>query len=237
MKIEIWSDIVCPFCFIGKRKLEKSLQKFGNRDAVEIEWKSFLLNPDLQTDPSATSLEHLSKTKGWSLEQTLQITTQVEEMAKLEGLEYNLQNARVANSKNAHRLLQFAKVHGKGDAMKERLLKAHLSESRNIDYFETLISLGKEVGLDEENIKSILYSKEFENAVDQDMYEAHLIGVRGVPFFVFDRKFAISGAQADEVFDRTLEQAWNEFSLSKEGSLKVTEGEEGESCTDDGNCG
>ncbi len=208
MKIEIWSDIVCPFCYIGKRKMEKALEKFPHRDEVEIEWKSFLLNPDQVSDPSLNSLEYLSKAKGWSMDQTRQITAQVVDMAKAEGLDYHMEQTVVANSKNGHRLIHLAKKYRKGDEMKERLLKAYFVDGLNIDDQETLTKLGLEVGLDKEEIKKLLESKLYEDAVDQDIYESRLIGVSGVPFFVFDRKFGISGAQPDEVFDQTLEKAW-----------------------------
>lgn len=236
MKIEIWSDVVCPFCYIGKRKMEKALAKFPFKDKVEIEWKSFQLNPDQKTNPNISTLEHLSESKGWSMAQTREITSNVVNMAAAQGLEFDFEKAVVANTKNAHRLIHLAKESGKGDDMKERLLSAYFSEGKNVDDFETLIVLGKEVGLEEEKIQALLESNQFEEAVDQDIYESRQIGVRGVPFFVLDRKFGISGAQADEVFDQTLEKAWTEFSKNNPSLEIVGEGE-GESCDIEGtNC-
>ena len=207
MKIEIWSDVVCPFCYIGKRKLEKALDKFPLKDQVEIEWKSFQLNPEEKTNPSINTLEHLAQSKGWSMDQTKEITSNVVEMAKEHGLEFDFEKAKVANTKNAHRLIHFAKKQGKGGEMKERLLKAYFSDGENVDDPNTLIKLGAEIGLNESEIKSMLASNQFDDAVDQDIYESRLIGVRGVPFFVLDRKFGISGAQPDEVFEETLEKS------------------------------
>ncbi len=234
MKIEIWSDVACPFCYIGKRKLEKALDKFPNKDQVEIEWKSFQLNPDQKTDPSINSLEYLSKAKGWSMPQTIQISKQVEEMAESEGLQYQLDKTVVANTKNAHRLIHLAKESGKGGEMKERLLKAYFTEGLNVDDQETLVKLGSDVGLDPNKVQNLFNSDQFDEAVAYDIYESRQIGVQGVPFFVLDRKFGISGAQADEVFDQTLEKAWNEF--SKENEIEILQNKDDNSCEIDGNC-
>jgi len=235
MKIEIWSDVVCPFCYIGKRKMEKSLMKFPFKDKIEIEWKSFQLNPEQYTNPTISTIEYLAQSKGWSLEQTRQITSNVAEMAKEEGLLFDFDRAVVANTKNAHRLIHLAKESGKQDAMKERLLKAYFSEGENVDDPNTLIDLGKEVGLDPERIKQMLDEKLYEGAVDQDIYESKLIGVRGVPFFVMDRKFGISGAQPDEVFDQTLEKAWTEY-VKNNPVITMESSSEGQSCEVDGTC-
>jgi predicted DsbA family dithiol-disulfide isomerase len=235
MQIEIWSDVVCPFCYIGKRKLEKAIEKFPFKDKIEIEWKSFQLNPDQKTKPSISTIEHLAESKGWSMEQTREITANVVNMAADQGLEFDFEKAVVANTRNAHRLIHLAKEAGKGDSMKEHLLKAYFFEGKNVDDFPTLISLGKEVGLEEEIIKSMLESDQFDNAVDQDIYESRQLGVKGVPFFVLDRKFGISGAQPDEVFDQTLEKAWAEFAKNNP-ILDMSGNGEGESCEVDGNC-
>jgi predicted DsbA family dithiol-disulfide isomerase len=236
MQIEIWSDVVCPFCYIGKRKLEKAIEKFPFKDKITIEWKSFQLNPDQKTNPSISTLEYLAESKGWSMEQTREITSNVVNMAAVQGLEFDFEKAVVANTRNAHRLIHLAKESRKGDAMKERLLKAYFSEGKNVDDFSTLISLGKEIGLEEEKIKMMLESDQFAAAVVQDIYESRQLGVKGVPFFVLDRKFGISGAQPDEVFEQTLEKAWVEFA-KKNPVLDMVGNAEGESCDVDGkNC-
>ncbi len=204
MKIEIWSDVACPFCYIGKRKIEKAISNFPHKDKIEVEWKSFLLNPDQITQPNKSSEEYLAEVKGWSIEQTREITANVVNMAAQEGLEYHLDKSVVANTKKAHRVLHLAKTEGKGDEMKETLLKAYFTDSLNIDDDTVLIKLGKEIGLSDSAISEVLTSDKFQNEVDQDIYESRTIGVKGVPFFVLDRKFAISGAQPDSVFDQTL---------------------------------
>ena len=236
MKIEIWSDIMCPFCYIGKRRLESALEDFEFADKVQIEWKSFLLNPDMVTDPNKSTLEYLSATKGWSMAQTEEITQQVVEMAKQEGLTYHMDKTVVANAKNAHRLLQLAKTLDKGDVLKERLLKAYFTEGKNIDDRETLLQLALEVGLDKVRTEACLDSDEFLEKVEQDIYESRLIGVRGVPFFVLDRKYGISGAQPKEAFVQTIEKAWEEY-VKTNPVLEVIENPDGSSCDlDKGNC-
>ncbi|WP_075351431.1 DsbA family oxidoreductase [Algoriphagus marinus] len=235
MKIEIWSDVVCPFCYIGKRKMEKALAKFPQKDAIEIEWKSFQLNPDQKTDTSVSTLEHLAASKGWTLDQTREITANVVEMAKSEGLDFDFENAVVANTRNAHQLIHLAKSAGKGNEMKERLLAAYFSEGKNVDDFNTLISLGIEIGLTEDTIKKALETGAYENAVETDIYESRQLGVRGVPFFVLDRKFGISGAQADEVFTQTLEKAWSEYEKTNQ-PIQMTGSDDSEACNINGDC-
>jgi predicted DsbA family dithiol-disulfide isomerase len=235
MKIEIWSDIMCPFCYIGKRRLESALENFEYKNHVEIVWKSFLLNPDMKTDPSKSTAEYLAETKGWSLEQTHQIINQVTEMARGEGLVYNMQKTVVANAKNAHRLLQLSKTLRKGGEMKERLLKVYFTEGKNIDDFETLVTLAEEVGLNKERVETCLNSNEFAELVDQDIFESRQIGVRGVPFFVLDRKFGISGAQPIEVFKDTLNKAWIDF-VKENPIIQMHNEDQANDCDIDGNC-
>ncbi|MBW3468462.1 DsbA family oxidoreductase [Arthrospiribacter ruber] len=236
MKIEIWSDIMCPFCYIGKRRLESALADFQFGDKIQIVWKSFLLNPEMKTDPSKSTLEYLSETKGWTMEQTKEITQQVVNMAKEEGLEYQMDKTVVANARNVHRLLQLAKSLEKGGEMKERLLKAYFTEGSNIDDKTSLISMAKEVGLDEKRVVACLDSNEFEDKVDEDIYESRQLGVRGVPFFVLDRKYGISGAQPKEVFVQTLEKAWADYVKENPVLQMENAGEGSPSCDVDGNC-
>ncbi|MEB2782054.1 DsbA family oxidoreductase [Algoriphagus sp. C2-6-M1] len=235
MKIEIWSDIACPFCYIGKRKIEKAIEKFPQKDKIQIEWKSFQLNPEQITQPDKSSEEYLAEVKGWSSEQTKEITNNVSNMAAQEGLEYHLDKTVVANTRKAHRLLHLAKSAGKGDEMKESLLKAYFTDALNIDDETVLNEIGKKVGLSEAEVQEVLDTDKFESQVEQDIYESRQLGVKGVPFFVLDRKFGISGAQADEVFDQTLEKAWAEYEKTNP-SLEIAEGD-AETCDVDGsNC-
>ncbi|MCW3071084.1 MAG: oxidoreductase [Bacteroidetes bacterium] len=207
MKVEIWSDIMCPFCYIGKRKFEKALEQFEHKGDVEIIWKSFQLNPDMETDPGRNINQYLAEIKGWSLEQAKEMNGRVTQMAEAVGLKYDFDKAIVANSFDAHRLIQLAKTKGKGDLAEERLFKAYFTEGSNIADKETLSAIGTSIGLEPEEVKEVLDSDKFAENVQEDLNESQQIGVRGVPFFVFDRKYAVSGAQESDAFLEVLRKA------------------------------
>jgi predicted DsbA family dithiol-disulfide isomerase len=205
MKVEIWSDVMCPFCYIGKRRFEKALESEGIKDA-EIIYRSFLLDPELETDPSKNVTQHLAEKKGMSLEEAQKLNDYVTQMAGEEGLNYDLKNAVVANSRNAHRLLHFAKSKGKQIEFKEVLLKSYFEEGKNIDDPETLKTLGESVGLNPEDIDKVYNSTDFTEEVIRDIQHAQQIGVRGVPYFVFNEKFTLSGAQPMDTFKQALQK-------------------------------
>jgi protein disulfide-isomerase len=208
MKIEIWSDIMCPFCYIGKRHLAKALESFPGRDSVEITWKSYQLDPTIPMsfEEPVGVYEYLADRKGWSLEQSEQMHERVVEMAASVGLEYNFDKAVVANSLYAHRVIQLAKEKGLDDAIQEIFFRAYFTEGRDLASVEELVVLGEEVGLAEEDIRVAIASEEYAYRVSQDIQEGVNLGVRGVPFFVFDRKYGISGAEPIQVFIDTLNQ-------------------------------
>ena len=211
MKVEIWSDVMCPFCYIGKRKFEKALSEFSGKDQVVVEWKSFQLSPDMKTDPTKNTIQHLSESKGWSMDYTKSTISYVVNMAKEVGLNYDFDHAVVANSFDAHRLIQFAKTKGKGDAAEEHLFKAYFTEGKNTADHAVLLSIAKEIGLDETEAKAVLDSQQFAEQVKHDIAESEQLGVTGVPFFVIDRKYAVSGAQDSQVFLDSLNKAWAQF--------------------------
>ncbi len=214
MKIEIWSDVACPFCYIGKRRLEEALNGFQHQSDVEIEWKSFQLNPELKTNKVQSIHEYLAEAKGWTVEYAKQMGEQVTAMAEEVGLHYNMDATVVANTFNAHRLIQFAKTQNLGDAIEEALFKAYFMEGKNIDSKTALIEIAVSIGLNASEAEKVLDEKQFSEQVEFDAYEAQQIGVRGVPFFVFNRKYGISGAQPLEVFTRTIDQAYAEETKS-----------------------
>lgn len=234
MKVEIWSDVMCPFCYIGKRKFEDALSRFPDKDQIEVVWKSFELNPAMVTDPGKSVTQYLAESKGWTLEYTQQVQAHVVNMAKEVGLHYDFDKAVVANSFDAHRLIQLAKTQGKGDAAEERLFKAYFTEGKNTADHATLLQLGTEIGLDAEEIKAVLTGDAYGDAVHRDEYEARQIGVRGVPYFVFNDKYAVSGAQPAETFLGALSKAYSEWTPPKEKPIALTD--EGTSCTMDGEC-
>lgn len=210
MIVKIWSDVRCPFCYIGKKNFEAALEKFPDKDRVKVEWKSFQLDPSLKTDTSLSTLDHFVETKGVNKEQAKQMFDGATKMAREAGINFNLEEAIPANSFMAHRLIQFAKSKDLGNEIEEGLFKAHFEEAKNIDDTKDLVQVAKSIGLDAEEVENILNSDAFAYEVKQDEMEARNIGVSGVPFFVFEDKYAVSGAQPSEAFLQTLEKSWKE---------------------------
>ena len=235
MKVEIWSDVMCPFCYIGKRRFEKALNQFSHKNDIEVVWKSFQLNPNQETNPDISVTEDLATKKGWSLDYTRQMSAYVTDMAAREGLTYDFDKAVVANSFNAHRLLQFAKTVGKGDELKEALLRGYFTEGKNTDDDQTLIALGTNIGLDAtEGERVVMDQLAYAQSVQADIAEAQQLGIQGVPFFVVDRKYGISGAQEVATFTQTLEKAFTEWQAAQP-KLQM-QNADGAFCTPDGNC-
>lgn len=210
MDVEIWSDVMCPFCYIGKRKFEEALSQFPHNDQINVVWKSFQLNPAMKTDPGKNINEYLAEAKGWSIDQARQMNDRVTAMAQEVGLSYDFDRAIVANSFDAHRLIQLAKTKGLGDAAEERLFRAYFTEGQNTADHATLLALGTDIGLDPTDVQAVLASNAFADDVNRDIYEAQQVGARGVPFFVLNRRYAVSGAQAPETFLGALNTAWAE---------------------------
>ena len=199
---------MCPFCYIGKRHLEQALLAFEGRDAVKITWKSYQLDPEipLQFDSPVGVYAYLADRKGWSMEQSVQMHDRVVEMAAAVGLDYQFDKAVVANSLYAHRVIQLAKEKGLDNEIEEVFFKAYFTEGRDLASVEELVSLGVSVGLQAADVRAAITSEELAYRVSQDIQEGVNLGVRGVPFFVFDRKFGISGAEPIQVFIDTLNQ-------------------------------
>ena len=201
---------MCPFCYIGKRKFEKALEQFPHKNNIEIIWKSFQLDPSTVTDPTLNTIDHLAHRKGWSKEQANETTAHVTNIAKLVGLEFNFDKAVVANSFDAHRLSHLAKKHGKQNELEEQLFKAYFTDGKNTADYKTLTEIGIKVGLEEKEITDVLKSDLFFAEVNEDIEQAQQIGVSGVPFFVLDRKYAVSGAQEPDTFLGALTKAYDE---------------------------
>jgi predicted DsbA family dithiol-disulfide isomerase len=234
MKIEIWSDVMCPFCYIGKRKFETALEKFAHKDQVEVVWKSYQLNPNMVDQPNKDIYTYLAEVKGQTREWSVKAHQSVAASAAEVGLNYNFDIAKVANSFDAHRLVQLAKKHGLGGAMEERLFKAYFTEGAVISDGEVLTKLGVEIGLNEAEVKQVLAGDAYANEVKFDIYEAQQLGCSGVPFFVFDRKMAVPGAVDSKVFSDVLDEAYEEW-IKSNPTLKF-EQKEGAICTPDGEC-
>lgn len=234
MKIEIWSDVMCPFCYIGKEKFDKAFNEFVDKNNVEIVWKSYQIMPDLQTQPGRSIHDVLVEKKRISRSEAEQLNGYATEMAKAVGLDYDFEKTIPANTLRAHQFQHFAKAKGKGSEAEALMFKAYFTDGKNIDDINTLVELGKTIGLDADELKTALENQMYLNAVKADIQEANQIGVTGVPFFVFDRKYAVSGAQDPKVFLETLTKSFGEW--RKNNPLPKLEIIEGAVCKPDGTC-
>ncbi len=210
MKVEIWSDLVCPFCYIGKRRFEQALGGFANKEKVEIVWRSFQLDPGMQPVAGESVHQYLAQRKGVSVEQAKEMGNYMANMAKEVGLEYNFDTAIINNTLTPHRLLHLAKKYGVQNEVKEKLFAAYYTHGKDIAAAAFLIETGVSAGIPADEIENMLQSDLYIDEVRQDQYRAQQIGVQGVPFFVFNNKYAVSGAQATEVFAEVLQKVWEE---------------------------
>lgn len=208
MEVEIWSDINCPWCYIGKRRLEAALSRFGHAAEVNITWRSFELDPDAPAERPGNAAVMLSEKYGVSLDRAREMEENVSRLAAEDGLAYDLEHARIGSSFDAHRLVHLAKRDGLQDAMKERLFRARFSEGKLISDLETLVQLATEVGLDGAEVRAMLAADGFSSDVREDEAEARQLGISGVPMFVVDRAYGMSGAQPAEQLLALLEHAW-----------------------------
>jgi predicted DsbA family dithiol-disulfide isomerase len=211
MKIEIWSDVVCPWCYIGKRRLERALAEFEHAGQVEITWRSFQLNPDAPRGEAVPTGEYLARRFG---PQAAEMTARVAEIARGEGLDFDTGRALSVNTLDAHRLLHLAADLGMADAAKERLLRAHFMEGADLSDPDTLVALMEEAGADPGRARGVLDGDEYSGDVRSDISQAQALGATGVPFFVIDRKYGISGAQPAETFLQALRAAWTDDSTT-----------------------
>ncbi len=207
MKVEIWSDVVCPWCYIGKRRFERALSGYDGAGDVEVHWRSFQLNPDQPRGIRTTHDEYLAAKMGASVEQVHKLNERVVALAADEGLDYHFETYKVINTFDTHRVAHLARANGLDDQAQERLLRAQLVEGEVLDDADTLVRLGGEIGLDPADVRHVLATDAYADEVRHDLAEARALGINGVPFFVFDRRFGVSGAQPAEVFLETLRVA------------------------------
>ena len=231
MNIDIWSDIMCPFCYIGKRKLEAALDEFEHKDEVKIQWHSFQLDPTVQSQTGTDLYSYLAERKGQTREWSVGVHGQLTNTAAENGLEYHFEKAIVANSFDAHRLIQLAKKHDLDSAAEEQLFKSYFTDGKDISNHNTLMQVGIDIGLRAVEIGEMLNSDAYAAEVNEDIAMAQQLGIRGVPFFAVNNQYAISGAQPKEVFMQTLEHAWNEYAQAT-----IANNIEDGICTPDGVC-
>ncbi|MFN4363906.1 DsbA family oxidoreductase [Chryseobacterium hispalense] len=229
MKVEIWSDVMCPFCYIGKNNFEKALEKLPFKDEIEIEWKSFQLDPSLNPDETKTTFEYFREKKGFPQAQAEQMIEQVSQMGKTAGIDFNFNKAIITNTFSAHKLLHLAKKYKKANEMEEALFIAHFIEGKNVGNTDTLLDIAGSLGIDIDEAQKVLTSEEFNDEVKQDFSEARSHGISGVPFFILNGKYSVSGAQPADFFAGALQQTYDE-TVSPPKNLSA----EGNSCDMDG---
>ncbi|HET6858185.1 MAG TPA: DsbA family oxidoreductase [Streptomyces sp.] len=206
--VDIWSDVVCPWCYIGKRRFEAALSKFEHRESVTVTWRSFELDPDGPRDSELTIPQCMQRDLGMTPRQAAEGVSAITALAANVGLDYRLQNARPVNTYDVHRLIHFGEHHGVGDAIRERLLLGYTGEGAYLGDRKTLVRLGTEAGLDTAAVETLLDGDEFGDRVRADEEMAARFGVRGVPGFVFNSKFPVSGVHSITSIVDQLEQAW-----------------------------
>ncbi len=233
MKVEIWSDVICPWCYIGKRRLETALGRFEHRDEVEVLWRSFELDPDAPARREGSIEEHLARKYGMDRMQAKAANTRLTSLAAAEGLEYHLEAARPGNTFAAHRLLHLAAERGLQQAVQERLFRGYFTEGAAVGDPETLVHLAAEAGLDPAEARTVLEGDAYSEEVRADEQLAVDLGCEGVPFFVIDRAFGVSGAQPADLLLQALHQAWAAQEPDAAGRDPGAAG--GERCTD-GDC-
>ncbi len=205
LTVEIWSDVVCPWCYVGKRRFEAALALFDH--PVEVTWRSFELDPSAPRERELPAAEHLAEKYGMSVEQAEASQAQLTELAAAEGLEYHLDRTRGGNSFDAHRMIHLAAAHDLQDAAKERLMRAYFTEAEPIGEPETLVRLMADIGIDEDEARAVLDGDAYADAVRADEEIAQRIGIQGVPFFVLNRRYGVSGAHPPEALLEALRKS------------------------------
>jgi predicted DsbA family dithiol-disulfide isomerase len=210
MRIDIWSDYACPFCYIGKRRLEHALSQFPDRDKVEVVFRSFQLDPNARTDETRDIHDILAAKYGMTRDKAKATNAQLAEQAQGVGLEFNFDTVQSTNTFDGHRLSHYASTKGKAPQMTERLLRAYFTDSLNLGDRKVLAELAAEIGLDQAETAAVLESDAYADQVNADIDAARLLNITGVPFFVFNNKYAVSGAQPGPVFTEVLDTVWAE---------------------------
>jgi predicted DsbA family dithiol-disulfide isomerase len=208
MQLEIWADVVCPWCYLGKRRFEQALESFGHRDEVSVVFRSFELDSSAPAGVTRPAVDVLAGKYGMTAEQALDAQRQMEQRAAADGLEFRMGGLRSGSTRDAHRLLHLAKARGVQAELAERLYRAHFTEQASIFDHDSLAEIAVGAGLDRDEVTRVLAGDEYADAVDTDEAMAQALGTTGVPLFVIDRRYGFSGAQSPEVIVQVLDQAW-----------------------------
>ncbi len=227
--VEVWSDVVCPFCYLGKKKLENAIKELEAEQLVEVIWKSFQLDPNFPKDTALPSAEYLSQRKGYPIDQVRAMSHHLANQGLEYGIDFQFEKALTFNTFDAHRLIHWANEFHKSNELKQAFLIAYFTNGENLSQAENLIKVVCSIGLDSEKAKAVLDSDKYAEEVRQDIYQAQQVGVRGVPFFLINNNQTISGAQDDKVFVKALKA---EMKKTK----PLISSEYGAACAPDGKC-
>ena len=210
MRIDIWSDIVCPFCYVGKRNVEQALAEFEHRDEVEVVWHSFELDPSATEHPAGSLPELIAKKYSMSLEESIASQESLAARARAVGLDFNWRQARYGNTFDAHRVIHYAADQGLASAAQEAFKKAYFTEGRSVQDHESILDIASEIGLDTAEVEAVLKSDRYAEQVRADEQLAHQLGINGVPFFLLESKWAVNGAQPAEALLQALRHVWEQ---------------------------
>ncbi|PLT44388.1 2-hydroxychromene-2-carboxylate isomerase/DsbA-like thioredoxin domain [Paenibacillus pasadenensis] len=230
MKVEIWSDYACPFCFIGKRRFQEALEAFEHKDGIEVVYRSFELDPSAVHEPGRSIHELLAAKYGMSVEKARQSNENLGQQAAQLGLKFDFEAMKPGNTFDAHRLMAWAKEQGKGDAMAERLFKAYFTDGLLLEDRKVLEALAEEAGLPRAEASAVLESDRYFEQVRAEEQDGAQLGIQGVPFYVLDRKYGVSGAQHPDAFLQVLRQAWDERQAEAAGPAPESAGDAGAAC-------
>lgn len=233
MKVEIWSDVMCPFCYIGKRRFEQALAQFPDKEKVTIEWKSFQLDGTIE---GVVSREAYFAKKGFPVDRVDEMNQQMKQMAVADGIEMNSEKTIISNTYKAHQLIQLAKTLGKGNEVEEVFFYMYFTEGYNMDEAATIYEAAKRLDITVAEVDALFANDSMKAAFEKDLMEAQQFGISGVPFFIFDRKYAVSGAQSVEHFLGALTQSYNEWQAKQPATITDFGSNEGASCDINGNC-
>lgn len=232
MKIEIWSDVMCPFCYIGKRRFEQALEEFPHKEQITVIWKSFQLDPTLE---GVVTKEAYFAKKGFPMDRVNMMQQQMKTMAEADGIIMNHEQTIIANTYKAHQLIQLAKTLGKGNEAKEVFFYMYFTEGYNMDETATILEAAKRLDISNEAVTTLLENDSMKAAFDKDIMEAQQFGITGVPYFIFDRKYAVSGAQSVAHFSNALQQSFSEWQTQNH-TIKPIDQEKGANCDINGHC-
>jgi len=240
LRVDVWSDIACPWCYIGKRRLESALARFPHRDEVQVVWHAFELDPSAprERDHSVSYARRLARKYGSSVVQAESRIARVVQVAAGEGLAFHFDRARSGNTFDAHRVVHMGRRNGVQDAVKERLLRGYMTEGEPIGDPETLARLAGEAGLDPDGVRAALAGDAYAADVRRDEQEAAALGIDGVPFFVFGGRYGVSGAQPADLLLQALTRSWDELAAAPGAGAEPTSDSRGDGDGGDaGACG